>query len=202
MRSFLGFSVLALLAGSCESPRTSGPRSERFVGCVRQLDANAGGSFLQVILNASPQGSQLVVQVDDPSLQALVLTAFVWGKSVSVTYEGQSPSKALSLEFDRSRSTDCGLTPQQPPGDDSYCVTRFEANLPGKLFKAILSDSKGTRTDVEAHDAMLQALLETAFIWNKKTYVSFDARKVVTRVKLDKFFTADCPSDPPPDHRP
>jgi len=197
--------ILATAIASCAGPGSTGKLGEEdpgspprtYSGCVRQLDASAGDGMLQAIVNASPS-DQLVVQVPDLALQALAMTAFVWDRSVHVTYREGSPNVAVGLTLERRNPSSCDLEADPGQPESRYCLLRLDGDARQRQFLATLADSRTNSTvEVRVEHPTLQGLLETAFVWNRQVYVYWDRQQVATRVKLDRFFTDECRPAPP-----
>lgn len=83
-----------------------------YVGCVRQLDANAG-SHLQAIVNKSRE-DQIVVTTEDSAFKELLNTAFLWGTTIEVSYTEGTPNVLTRVKLDKFYTDPCDLAPKRP----------------------------------------------------------------------------------------
>lgn len=197
----LVFSLATVLAACSGNPTKSSESANlrpddvgEYTGCVRQLDANAGG-FLQAIVHRDPH-DQIAVHLEDPKLQALVETAFVWYRPIHLTYRGESPKTAIDVELDRAGTTQyCNFAASPEDPANRYCIVKLAASADGHGID--VSIRRGTQ-DLVVHtdDGTLQALLQTAFIWDQQAYVWYGEEHAVTRVKLDRYYTQACVTEP------
>jgi hypothetical protein len=87
---------------------------ETYKGCVRQLDAAQDNGLQAILDHGTPE--QIVVRADEPILQDLLRTAFLWAHTIEVTYEVGTPNVAKRVKLDRFYTEPCNYPDSRAGG--------------------------------------------------------------------------------------